>query len=206
MSQLVHAPSPKVAIPAASPATFARQVGSWQRKCACGGTPGPRGECEECSRKKRLGLQTKLKVNEPKDSFEQEADRIADQVMATPLHHEFGGARLRIQRFSALSNAQMDDAPAGVDQALASTGRPLEPAVRQDMEQHFGHNFSQVRVHSGAAAEQSAREVNVHAYTVENDVVFAAGRFAPGTPQGQRLLAQTWRSSAANKREEKKVA
>src|SRR5438132_1245685 len=30
-----------------------------QRKCACGGTPGPTGECEEC-RKKRLGLQTKL--------------------------------------------------------------------------------------------------------------------------------------------------
>jgi hypothetical protein len=29
-----------------------------QRKCACGGTPGPTGECEEC-RKKRLSLQRK---------------------------------------------------------------------------------------------------------------------------------------------------
>ena len=27
-----------------------------QRKCACGGTPGPAGECENC-RRKRLGLQ-----------------------------------------------------------------------------------------------------------------------------------------------------
>lgn len=32
--------------------------GLLQRKCACGGTPGPTGECEEC-RKKRLGLQRK---------------------------------------------------------------------------------------------------------------------------------------------------
>src|SRR6266581_172030 len=29
-----------------------------QRKCACGGTAGPSGECEEC-RKKRLSLQRK---------------------------------------------------------------------------------------------------------------------------------------------------
>lgn len=31
---------------------------SLQRKCACGGTPGPTGECENC-RRKRLGLQRK---------------------------------------------------------------------------------------------------------------------------------------------------
>ena len=41
-----------------------------QRKCACGGTPGPTGECEECGAKKRLGLQTKLKVNTPGDVYE----------------------------------------------------------------------------------------------------------------------------------------
>jgi Domain of unknown function (DUF4157) len=54
-----------------------------QRKCACGGTPGPTGECEEC-RKKRLGPQTKLKVNEPGDIYEQEADRVADTVTRMP--------------------------------------------------------------------------------------------------------------------------
>ena len=30
-----------------------------QRKCACGGTPGPAGECEECRRKR---LQRKLSI------------------------------------------------------------------------------------------------------------------------------------------------
>ena len=76
-----------------------------------------------------------------------------------------------------------------MDHALASPGRPLEPALRQDMEQRFGHDFSRVRVHSGAAAEQSARNVNAHAYTVGQDIVFNAGRFAPRTPEGPQLLA-----------------
>jgi hypothetical protein len=31
--------------------------------------------------------------------------------------------------------------------------------------------------------------VNAHAYTVDNHIVFAPGRFAPGTPEGRRLLA-----------------
>jgi len=46
-----------------------------------------------------------------------------------------------------------------------------------------------VRVHSGAASEKSARDVNAHAYTVGHNIVFGAGRFAPGTHQGRRLIA-----------------
>ena len=57
------------------------------------------------------------------------------------------------------------------------------------MEQRFGHDFSRVRVHSGGAAEQSARDVNANAFTVGHDVVFGAGMFAPGTDSGRRLLA-----------------
>ena len=133
-------------------------------------------------------IQTKLTVNTPGDVYEQEADRIADQVMATPTHPAINGAPLRIQRFSGQSNGQIEAAPASVDQALASPGRPLEPTLRLDMEQRFGHDFSRVRVHSGAAAEQSARDVSAHAYTVGQNIVFGAGRFAPGTNEGQRLI------------------
>jgi len=57
------------------------------------------------------------------------------------------------------------------------------------MEHHFGHDFSRVRVHSGAAAEQSARDVNAHAYTVGHNIAFGASRFAPETNAGRRLLA-----------------
>ncbi len=133
-------------------------------------------------------VQAKLKVNEPRDIYEQEADRIADQVMATPTHPALNGAPPRIQRFSRQSNG-LDPAPASVDQTLASPGRPLEPALQQDMAQRFGHDFSKVRLHSGTAAQQSAQDVNAIAYTMGHDIVFGAGRFAPGTHEGRRLLA-----------------
>lgn len=164
-------------------------TGLLQRKCACGNHTIAGGECEECSKKKRLGLQTKLTIGEPSDVYEQEADRIADQVMAAPAHHALIGALPHIQRLSEHSNGQMDATPASVERVLGSSGRPLETALRQDMEQRFGHDFSRVRVHTDAAAAQSARDVNAHAYTVGQDIVFGAGRFAPGTHQGQWLIA-----------------
>jgi hypothetical protein len=57
------------------------------------------------------------------------------------------------------------------------------------MEGRFGYDFSKVRVHSGPTAEQSAADVNAHAYTVGHNIVFSAGQFAPGTSPGRRLLA-----------------
>lgn len=57
------------------------------------------------------------------------------------------------------------------------------------MEQRFDYDFSPVRLHSGGAAEQSAREVNAHAYTVGHDIVLGAGAFTPETHAGRRLLA-----------------
>lgn len=66
----------------------------------------------------------------------------------TPAHSAVSGAPPRIQRFSGQSSGQADAAPASVDHALANSGRPLEQALRQDMEQRFGHDFSRVGVHS----------------------------------------------------------
>jgi hypothetical protein len=136
-------------------------------------------------------LQAKLAVNPPGDIYEQEADRIADQVLSAPVA-PVGGALPRIQRFSGQtdqSDMQMGTAPSSVDRVLASSGRPLEPALLQDMEGRFGHDFSRVRVHLGSAAEQSAREVNAHAFTVGRNIAFDEGRFAPGTHEGRRLIA-----------------
>jgi hypothetical protein len=164
-----------------------RTGGLLQRQCSCGNHTIAGGECQACSNKR---LQTKLQVNEPGDVYEQEADRIADQVMATPAHHAVNSAPLQIQRFSGQSNGQMNAAaPASIDRALASPSSPLAPELRQDMEQRFAVDFSKVRVHTGAVAEQSARDVNANAYTIAHHIVFGAGQYAPGTQTGRGLLA-----------------
>ena len=135
------------------------------------------------------GIQTKPTADTREDASEQEADLVADQVAATPARSSAGGAPLRIRHFSGPSNGLADAAPASVDQTLAGPGRPLAPALRQEMELRFGHDFSRVRVHSGPAAEQSAQDVSANAYTAGHNVVFGAGRFAPETHAGRWLLA-----------------
>jgi Domain of unknown function (DUF4157) len=160
-----------------------------QRKCACGDPPGSSGECSKCNEKRRLGLQTKLMVNQPGDIYEQEADRIADQVLATPAHPGVSSSPPLVRRLSANSNGQMQAAPVSVERSLDSPGSPLNPPVRRTMEQHFGHDFSRVRVHSDDASGMSARQINAQAYTSGDHIFFGAGRFSPDSLAGQRLLA-----------------
>jgi hypothetical protein len=174
------------------PVSFtAVRTGLLQRKCACGTQTTAGKGCEECQGKKRLSppLQAKLRINEPGDVYEQEADRVADHVLAASTHPAVRVAALRILPYAGHVTGHSDTAPVSVDHVLAGSGRPLDPALRQDMERRFGHDFSQVRVHSGLAAEQSAHDMNAHAYTVGHDMVFAAGRFVPGTHDGRRLIA-----------------
>ena len=133
-------------------------------------------------------IQAKLKVNEPGDSYEQEADRISGHVLATPARSGVDGAR-QIRRDVGQSSGEAGTAPGSVQDALVGPGDPLEPELCREMEHRFGHDFSQVRVHLGATAEQSVRDVNARAYTVGNKMVFGAGEFNPGTREGRRLLA-----------------
>src|SRR5512135_890937 len=80
-------------------------------------------------------------------------------------------------------------APPIVHEVLRSSGQPLDAATRAFMEPRFGHDFSGVRVHSDAQAAESAHAVNALAYTVGQDVVFGASRYAPKTHEGAHLLA-----------------
>jgi hypothetical protein len=144
-------------------------------------------------------IQTKLKVNQPGDIYEQEADRMADQVMRTP--------ELSIQRRTDEEEKEGDILHAkpvdgtrvtdgtGVSETLpiiqdvlCSPGQPLDSSIRQIMESRFGHDFSQVRVHTDRQAIESALAVGARAYTVGQDVIFGTGQYTK-THEGQRLIA-----------------
>jgi Domain of unknown function (DUF4157) len=110
--------------------------------------------------------------------------------------HDFSQVRVHadargsqyLQRDAA--NAEpIDEVPQVVHQELRSSGQPLDPASRAFFEARFGDDFSSVRIHQDAKAGESARAVNAMAYTVNNDVVFEVGRYAPNTREGRRLLA-----------------
>jgi hypothetical protein len=73
--------------------------------------------------------------------------------------------------------------------ALASPSHVLPDAVRAPMESRFNHDFSQVRLHTDANAEESADAINARAFTIGNDMYFKTGHYAPETLSGQKLLA-----------------
>ena len=81
--------------------------------------------------------------------------------------------------------ATMPDSTGAV---LRSTGQPIPAAVRDRMESSFGHDFSNVRIHSDAAAQSSAADVSARAYTVGDHIVLGSQAPALGGEAGHRLL------------------
>jgi len=164
-----------------------------------------------------LPIQPKLTIGAVNDPLEHEADSAADAILrmaepspAAPLplsgaavsvQHkcDCGGSscakcedeagRLRMNSLGPRTPVDAVPAPPTVHEALRSPGRPLDPEVRAFMEPRFGHDFSQVRLHSDTAAAESARALNAHAYTLGQDIVFGSDKFAPATKEGARLLA-----------------
>jgi hypothetical protein len=144
-------------------------------------------------------IQTKLAINQPGDEYEQEADRVAEQVMRMPdpviqrkcaKCDEDEKKILQAKEASGqVSENQNQDVPPIVHEVMRSPGKPLDSSTRAFMEPRIGHDFSKVRVHADTRAAESAQAVNAMAYTVGSDVVFGAGQYTPWSDIGRRLMA-----------------
>jgi hypothetical protein len=88
-----------------------------------------------------------------------------------------------------LRDDESADEPSPVHDVVGSTGRPLEPDVRGDMEARLGADFGDVRIHDDSAASASASAVNAHAYTVGSNVVFQRDSYDPSSENGRLTLA-----------------
>lgn len=125
-----------------------------------------------------------LNMSQPGDSSEREADRVAEQIL------RMRDSDPHVQR----SGRAVDPVPSNTTArpfASSSTGssRPLAASERSFFEPRFGRDLGDVRLHAGASAARAARSLHAHAFTVGRDVVFGAGRYAPETAAGRRLLA-----------------
>ena len=148
-------------------------------------------------------VQTKVRISHPGDIYEQEADRVAQEVMRMPepgLQRACapcagGGSPCSKCEGEKEKLVQRKVDPAGSDvsplvhNSLQSAGQPLDEATRAFFEPRFGSSLGHVRVHTGPEAGESARSLGALAYTVGSDIVFVPGAYAPGTPSGRLLLA-----------------
>jgi hypothetical protein len=153
-------------------------------------------------------IQAKLKIGQPNDKYEQEADRVADQVMRMPEPKEslVNGHSSLVQRESTCPECMEEDeliqtkgdegstpeVTSGMEsriQSLKSGGQPLPGSTRAFFEPRFGADFNQVRVHTDSIAAETAKSVNAKAFTIGKDVIFGAGQYSPRTSTGKTLLA-----------------
>ena len=138
------------------------------------------------------GIQAKLVVGQTGDKYEQEADRVAEQVLRMP---ERQVRRLREEEELIMAKGISGKAPEVSDNLQARLnqskggGQPLPAETMFFMENRFGVDFSPVRIHADSEAAQMARGLNAEAFTYGRDIYFGAGRYAQGILSGKKLLA-----------------
>lgn len=146
-----------------------------------------------------------LNISAPHDTYEEEADAVANQVMRMPEQGvqrrcSCGGVASaggecatckakRLQRMSEVSSGGGQQAPASVKKTINQSGSPLDSATRGYMENRFGRDFTNVRVHTDGEAAQSASDVAAKAYTVGENIVFGQGQYQPQSYEGKHLIA-----------------
>ncbi|MBD6618230.1 DUF4157 domain-containing protein [Komarekiella sp. 'clone 1'] len=96
--------------------------------------------------------------------------------------------KLTLQR-RATTQDDVSEVPPIVHEVLRSPGQPLDPETSTFMESSFGHDFSQVRVHTDGKAGNAAHQLHAQAFTQGQDIFFGNGYYQPHTKTGQTLLA-----------------
>ncbi len=149
-------------------------------------------------------IQTQLNINRSGDIYEQEADRVANQVMRmsdnetlqtnpSPINIQKKckeceeEEKLQMKNESATKACR--EAPSIVHDVLNSGGHSLDRATRNYFGSRFGYDFSNVKVHTDSVAAKSAQSINALAFTSGNNIVFNNGQYEPHTNNGKSLLA-----------------
>lgn len=156
-------------------------------------------------------LQPKLRIGQPNDKYEAEADRVANAVMRMPY------SEMRVQPVCAECEGGLQRQPLekpveedlrtkglareeghlfvadGVLNAqirsLRGRGQTLPASARAFFEPRLANDFGEVRIHTDSRSAELARSVDARAFTVGWDVIFGAGQYAPESREGRRLLA-----------------
>ena len=156
----------------------------------------------------REQIQAKLKIGQPNDIYEQEADRVAEQIVSSywsVVNNQMEEGEIQRQteeeerKREEEETLQLKEMQGNIPEvtpdlesrirALRGGGQPLPKSIRAFFEPRFGYDFSHVHIHTDPEAARLARVLNAEAFTYGRDIYFGEGRYNPGTLTGKRLLA-----------------
>ena len=110
--------------------------GFLQRKCACGNQATGGGECGECGKKNPFLQRRAIHISEPGDRYEQEADRIADQVMRMPeptAENQVGSEKDGVLQRKAIADSITPLQPSSAGQNMVSEVPPIVVDIHPDL-------------------------------------------------------------------------
>jgi Domain of unknown function (DUF4157) len=190
-----------------------------------------------------LSIQAKLSIGEPGDKYEQEADRVASEVVQRinapsstgesvqregiddeeelqmkpladsiqrvenedeelqmkPLadsiqregidDEEELQMKTQVQRREAIGGGEAsEDLETAINSAKGG-GQSLDAGLQRSIGEAMGADFSGVKVHTDAQADQLNQSIQAKAFTTGQDLFFRQGAYEPGSRGGQELIA-----------------
>jgi hypothetical protein len=142
--------------------------------------------CKPNSANFRPVVQAKMRVSQPNDRAEREADQSADHVVRTMGTGDRDG-RPQLSPLPGSVISRSESRGSGHAAGNSGTGGSQMPAsVRSQFEGSFGFDFNNVRIHPNSSHTEAIR---ARAFTVGNDITFGPGEYSPQTHRGRWLLA-----------------
>ena len=135
----------------------------------------------------RAGVQPRLEIGAVNDPLEREADAVAGRILRMTEPQAAQGNFTR-ERTSATPGAMASPHIESGLIALSYGGSPLDASSRAFFEPRFGHDFSNVRLHTDAPATRMADALNARAFTLGSSIAFAENTYSANTHMGRSLL------------------
>lgn len=128
-----------------------------------------------------LNYSPKGDVSSPSSPLEREANEVATCVTGgqrpSTIHEAPVGLHSKEAGFVWPKNIPKDG------------GMPLPAPERSFFEARFGRSFADVSIHIDRPAEISAQMLHADAFALRHEIYFGAGKYAPQTTEGRRLIA-----------------
>lgn len=142
---------------------------------------------------KVLGIQAKLRISAPGDIYEQEADKIADEILQKPDSNRRNPILTKpipnLIRKKSIPPFNQSTVLKSHIKPVKGSGQPLAESERNFFESRFGYDFTNVRIHNSGPADQFAQLIHAKAFTANNNIIFRQGNYLPSIKAGRWLLA-----------------
>ena len=156
-------------------------------------------------------VQCSLAIGAVNDPLEHEADTMANKIMSMQevpfvaagstggIQRKCAGCEeeekvqhkplaLFIQRKESSAGTFASDAVSNKLNASKGGGINMDSHTQTFMQNRFGADFTNVKIHTGGESIQMNRELNAKAFTFGNDIYFNEGQYNPVSNEGKHLL------------------